>query len=134
MECIKCNAELKQGAKFCSKCGQKVEANVVNITENKSILTNETNIARNSTTTNCSNSFAIAGFVISIVSSIFLCGSFNWLSLVFSIVGLVKSKELNGEGKGLAIAGIIISAILLVIYILWMIVFGGIALIEGFSN
>ena len=81
-----------------------------------------------------SNGMAIAGFVISIVSSVLCCGIFNWLSLIFSIIGLVKSKEQDGEGKGLAIAGIVISAVLLVIYLLWMIVFGGLAFVEGLTE
>ena len=62
------------------------------------------------------NGFAIAGFVISIVS-IFCCGIPSWLGLVFSIIGLVNANKSEGEGKGLAIAGIVISAILLVLLI-----------------
>lgn len=64
------------------------------------------------------NGFAVAGFVISLVSTILCCGSFNWLSLVFSIIGLVNSKKMNGEGKGLSIAGIVISSVFLVLTIL----------------
>lgn len=64
------------------------------------------------------NGFAVAGFVISLVSTILCCGSFNWLSLVFSIIGLVNSKKMNGEGKGLSIAGIVISSVFLILTIL----------------
>ena len=49
-----------------------------------------------------SNGMAVAGFVLA-----FLIGL---LGLIFSILGLNKSKELNGKGKGLSIAGIIISS------------------------
>ncbi len=62
------------------------------------------------------NGFAVAGFVISLVS-LLCCGGFSWLGLIFSIVGLVNSKNMNNEGKGLAIAGIVISSIFLILAI-----------------
>lgn len=56
------------------------------------------------------NGFAIAGFVLSF---------FFWLlGLIFSVIGLNKSKIMNGSGRGLAIAGIVISIISGVIMIL----------------
>jgi len=60
-----------------------------------------------------SNGIAIAGFVTSLVSFFACCGcGFLWIvSLILSIVGAVKSKKVGGKGKGLAIAGIIISSI-----------------------
>lgn len=48
-----------------------------------------------------SNSMAIAGFVCSFFIPL--------LGLIFSIIGLNKSKNLNGRGRGMAIAGIVIS-------------------------
>lgn len=48
-----------------------------------------------------SNGFAITGFVCSFLIPL--------LGLIFSIIGLNKAKETN-SGKGLSIAGIIISA------------------------
>ena len=48
------------------------------------------------------NGFAIAGFVLSFFVNI--------LGLIFSIIGLNKVKETN-SGKGLSIAGIIISSL-----------------------
>lgn len=50
-----------------------------------------------------SNGAAVAGLVLS-----FLIAP---LGLIFSIIGLKKAKQLNGHGFGLALAGIIISAI-----------------------
>lgn len=56
------------------------------------------------------NGFAIAGFVLSF---------FFWLlGLIFSVIGLNKSKIMNDSGRGLAIAGIVISIISGVIMIL----------------
>lgn len=49
------------------------------------------------------NGFAIAGLVLSF---------FIWLlGLIFSVIGLNKSKTMNGSGRGIAIAGIVISII-----------------------
>ena len=66
--------------------------------------------------TNKSNGYAIAGFVLSFF--------FTILGLVFSIIGLSKSKEYNGNGKGLAIAGIILSVLHLVTLILLVVAAG----------
>lgn len=56
------------------------------------------------------NVFAIVGLVTSIVFG-------GFISLILSIVGLKKSKELN-DGLGMSIAGIIISVCVLSIKIL----------------
>ncbi len=63
-----------------------------------------------------SNGFAIAGFVCSIIS-VLSCQGTCIIGLVLSILGLNKAKELNGEGKGLSIAGIVMGAIGTVIMI-----------------
>lgn len=62
------------------------------------------------------NGIATAGFVLALVT-IFLgwIPFFGWimwvLGLVFSAIGLSKAKKANGKGKGLAIAGLVISLI-----------------------
>lgn len=58
---------------------------------------------------NGSNGMAIAGFVCSLLPFTVLFG------LIFSIIGLSKASEQNGQGRGLAMAGVIISAIWLFI-------------------
>lgn len=55
------------------------------------------------------NGFAIAGFIFSFISSI--------IGLILSIIGLKKSKQCN-SGKGLAIAGIVISVVKIIAIIL----------------
>lgn len=62
------------------------------------------------------NGLAVAGMVVGIVSiALFFL---NWIDiligivgLVLSIVGLSKSRQLGGTGRGMAIAGIITSAV-----------------------
>ncbi len=60
-----------------------------------------------------SNVLAIIGFIGGIISLCCCCYT-NWIgiaSLILSILGLNKSKEMNGKSKGLAIAGIVMSGI-----------------------
>lgn len=77
------------------------------------------------------NGLAIAGFVCSLCGFV-TCGLTSFVGLILSIVGLVKSKDYNENGKGLSIAGIIIGAIFILIYIL---IFGlGIIGTEDTSN
>ena len=110
--CPNCGKELEKDVKFCANCGRAV----TNETTTQQVVqpatpTTTTNVVVNNQ--NNSNSMATAGFVVSLISWLLCCGSFSWLSLIFSIVGLVQAKDKNGNGKGLAIAGIIISAIAL---------------------
>ena len=83
---------------------------------------------------NKSNGLAVAGFVISLISTFLCCGSLNVISLILSIVGAVKAKDCNGNGKGLAIAGIIISAIGLVLLILFTILGYATSIAESISS
>ena len=65
------------------------------------------------------NSYAIAGFVLSLIGiafgSIFIL---QLLGFLFSILGLSKVKACGGNGKGFAIAGLIISLIDVILGIL----------------
>ena len=55
----------------------------------------------------------IAGFVITIVS-LFVCVPFALVGGIMCAIGLPEANRRGGSGKGLAIAGIVISAVLLV--------------------
>ena len=61
------------------------------------------------------NGLAIAGFVCSFF--------FALVGLILSIVGLNKSRELQGSGRGLAIAGIVLSIVSMVLAAIMIIVF-----------
>lgn len=60
---------------------------------------------------NQSNPFAIAGLICAIVVG-------PILGIILSIIGFNKSKSMNGEGKGLALAGIIVSIVKFVLIII----------------
>lgn len=67
---------------------------------------------------NTANNFALAGFILSLMGMVVP-------GFVLSFLGIVKSKEKNGAGKGLAIAGVVLSTVWVFI---WMAVIFGLLL------
>ena len=116
--CTQCGSALEEGSAVCPNCGNKIrsveEEVVVN---NPEPMVNQNVSYENNGEVKKNNVFALVGFIISLVN-ILCCGSFSIFGLVFSIIGLVESKKQNGNGKGMAIAGIIISSIFIVLSIL----------------
>ncbi len=88
--CIKCGNKLNGNEIYCIKCGHKIASNNM--------------IKKN-------NGATIAGFVLSLISVI-TCGLTSIIGLILSIIGLISSKKKNRK-DGLAVAGIIISTIML---------------------
>ena len=101
MFCKNCGKEIDDKATVCVHCGVPT----ANAQPQQVVVTSAP-----------SNGFAIAGLVCSFFSFLAVVG------LILSIVGLRKSKtpEFNGKGKGLAIAGIVISCITLFYWIIIM--------------
>ncbi len=91
---------------FCKNCGSQIDDNAV-VCPNCGVATNNYNAAP---VEKQSNTIAIVGFILSFFIAI--------AGLVCSIIGYKKSKELNGNGKGFALAGIIISAIEIILTII----------------
>ena len=91
--CPNCGAELQDEQDICVKCGKMVKKN-------------------NNQASNNKNTLATTGFVIAIVSLfINYAGVVGLVATIISAIGLTKSKNYNGAGKGLAIAGLIIGII-----------------------
>lgn len=72
------------------------------------------------------NGMAVAGFILALFTFFFgwipILGWITWiLGIIFSAIGIGKAKRLNGKGRGLAIAGLIISFIGIIL----MLVLGG---------
>ena len=108
--CQHCGNQLPDDATVCSKCGKALES------------------ASNKPTKPKKNQFGIAAFVIGLLGFIpaifsvlfadYAFTYFAWfgVSLVFAIVGIVKGVK-NHQKIGLAIAGLILTAIDLIITI-----------------
>ncbi len=56
------------------------------------------------------NTIAIVGFVMSIVS-LFTCCAFSVVSIILCSIGIAQSNKNNGDGKGIAMAGLIIGIV-----------------------
>lgn len=67
-----------------------------------------------------SNTYALVGFILSFF--------FPLLGLIFSILGLNEANKKNGDRKGFAIAGIIISVAYMVITLIIVIIVWSVAL------
>ena len=89
MYCEKCGKEIEDSAEVCIFCGVPTK-NYKKEQKNK---------------------LATVGFVLSFF--------FALPGLVCSILGLKKSKELDGKGKNLSIAGIVISVVSIIISFLY---------------
>ena len=112
--CPSCGQRKVTEGQFCINCGYNF--NDLS-TQNNNVITPV------SVSSDYTNGMGIAGLVISIVSFICCCGSLSWLSLIFSIIGLSKAKQNNGAGKGISLAGLILSIIGLLIIILYVVFF-----------
>ena len=91
MFCKNCGKELADSAFMCPNCGTPTQVTSKENSNAKSVDM---------------NTFAIVGFIISFLSSS--------IGLVLSIFGLLHAKKyFGGKGKGFAIAGIVISCVLI---------------------
>jgi hypothetical protein len=79
------------------------------------------------------NGMAITGFVFSLLGLVCCsCGVFPALGLIFSIVGLIQTnRDPRQDGRGLAVAGIIISLLVLFWAIVVVMMFAGISQATG---
>ena len=115
-KCPNCKQDLENDDVFCPKCGTKVDSKE-NVVEKN--IEKKSDSTTSSTPKSSTNALALVGFIVSLVSTILCCGMFNVVSLILSIVGIVQAKDYNGNGKAFAIAGIVISAIPIAIWILF---------------
>jgi uncharacterized membrane protein YvbJ len=98
MFCTSCGKEINDQAIACPECGAP--------TKNF----NEQSVEKVAKAEKKFNGLSIAGFVCAFI--------FPFLGLLFSIIGLVIACKKQEAGKGLAIAGIVISVAFLVPYII----------------
>lgn len=101
--CPNCGCSVNSGSQFCTNCGMQLNAYsavqpVVPVNSDKT------------------NSFAIAGFVLSLLNPI-ACFYLTTFSLIFSIIGMILTKTNKEKGYGLALAGLIITIVPFVLVI-----------------
>ncbi len=107
--CANCGAEVSDGYAFCEKCGTPVNDAAPQAAPAGQPVYNQYGPAPQQ---QAGNGMAVGGFVCSLIGLLLCCGGIvSIVGLILSIIGLNKSKQLNGAGKGLAIAGIILGAI-----------------------
>ena len=94
--CAKCGSEMEKGATFCANCGTSTKEEKITVVETSSGQT--------------SNGMATAGFILSFFVPV--------LGLIFSIIGLNRANQMNGAGRGMAKAGLILSIIWLVLEVI----------------
>lgn len=106
MFCNKCGTKIPDGQTVCPNCGasQSEPAQPAN-----QAAPAQTIIVRQS------NGCATAGFVLGIFGFIFPTGLLQLVGLILSIVGVVKAKSVNGTGRGMAIAGIVLCTLSLLV-------------------
>lgn len=98
--CPNCGTKLNN-ANYCPNCGKKVEKDAYVTTQMNTMQPSQPYLQPQQQIQNsATNEFAIVGFILSF---------FSILGLIFSCIGLSKSKSMNGSGKTLSIAGIFIS-------------------------
>ena len=111
--CTNCGAEVSDGFAFCEKCGTPVDGSVKAPAQapvqQAAPQYNQAQPAAKR------NGMALAGFILSLVNVFCCLGGLNLFALIFSIIGLVKAKDYNGDRKGLALAGLIITILAMVI-------------------
>ena len=96
--CTKCGAPLTDDAAFCPDCGSPApRANGA-----YEVVPNQT------------NGFAIAGLVCSFFSPLF-----GW---IFGGIGLSRANRMDGSGRGMSIAALVISSVSFVISLMLTVV------------
>ncbi|MBO7208966.1 MAG: zinc-ribbon domain-containing protein [Clostridia bacterium] len=95
MYCENCGNLLEEKVQFCNKCGKRVT--VVN-------SQNQTNL------------FSIVGLIVACIS-LFLnfWGIVGIAAVILSSIGLIQSNQARGQGRGVAITGILLG-VLSIIY------------------
>lgn len=126
MFCPNCGTQNNDGVKFCANCGAALTpdtpaaAPVQQYNPVNPVNTNPVNVtpvySANTSAAQKTNVLCIVGFIVSLVS-IVLLGTTAIIGLILSVIGLIVANKSNQKGKGMGIAGVIISGILVAVWI-----------------
>jgi hypothetical protein len=102
--------------KYCQYCGYKLKDDAINCPNcGRDVSNDSANITQVYYVNNAINGYAIAGFIFSLFIPL--------LGLIFGVIGLSKSEELGGEGRGFAIGALVISGLYFLGCLISLIVF-----------
>lgn len=119
MHCGRCGTLNEDSARFCSECGadlSPVNPAAVPVQPIQPIQPAPAVLPIAPTHINKNNVLCCVGFY-GALASIVLLGTTAPVFFVISIIGLIQSKKKKELGRGLAIAGIIITSVLMFVYI-----------------
>ena len=133
MFCPNCGTQNNDGVRFCANCGTALTPNVSAAPQAAPMQTpppapapvqpvapvapvQPQAVPVSANPQQKTNVLCIVGLIGSLASIVFL-GTTAIVFLILSIIGLILAGKKNEKGKGQAIAGIIISAILVVVWI-----------------
>ncbi|MBO4450602.1 MAG: zinc ribbon domain-containing protein [Clostridiales bacterium] len=118
MFCPNCGNQNAEGVRFCAQCGTNLmpDVNAAPVQQQAQYTAPVAPVQSAAPITAMpqqkTNVLCVVGLITSLVS-IVLLGTTSLISLILSIIGLITAGKKNEKGKGQAIAGIIISAVLL---------------------
>ena len=117
MYCENCRNEMSDAAVFCPSCGHPTAG------QPQAFAPPTPGVAYQqypTSTSSGTNGFAVASLVLGIL---WIFGLGSIMALVFGLIGRSQIEKSNGRmgGKGLAIAGIVLGAVGIVGFILWII-------------
>ena len=132
IRCLNCNYENDDGTKFCTNCGSRLDGSQIETVEGTAVNNTQTPpvnvvptpvyntqpIAVANKASKGLDVFSLIGFIGSFLSLVTF-GIFSVPSLVLSIIGIIRTKKYGKRGKGMAIAGTVISGIGLIIFMIW---------------
>jgi len=113
--CSNCGSQLADGVAFCPNCGTKVDAPAQPTYQSAQPTYQYQPQPTYQAAQPATNGVAIAALIFAFF--------FNLVGLILGCVGLSKSKELNGAGRGMSIAAIVISIISMVIGLIVSIIY-----------
>ena len=135
--CGNCGAQLEDGAQYCPYCGSRFEGETRQ-SESTDAQTQPvphyttqpryaTPVVQPSQASRKTNGFAVAGFVLGLVSVVLSwCCCFPLLpilGIVFSAMALSQIPKTGEGGKGLAVAGLVVS-ILCIVFVALLFIIG----------
>ena len=114
VECKICGARVDRGEYSCPVCGAPLSNNTKNTNTNSGY--NNYRPASNE-----KSKMATAGMILGIIGACLISLLLSVLGLIFGIIGLTQVNSGKGTNKGQALAGIILGAVGIVLYILFQI-------------